>query len=555
LKESGPDYWGCTKVAVHTTDKNMSIRCPIDAHGMAVVDLDGDGVKDVYVAAGANGGKGDAEKFYSAALLWGQKGPSKSPLELVGGRPAAIEAGLGNTEGSGRFSYVLDANGDGLYDLVTANEPRGDEVFAPGRLFLQTSPRTFAMQPDWAEFATSMLLTDLDGDGRVAELVIVRYGECLPGSRLSRKGAIPQKGGNAEELRKHCKAHPPTSTVVYDVGKKQGLTFRAQIGKASDLPFKAVQSVQALDLDGDGRQDLAVLRSNVVEVHLSSKRKVGSLPDLDAPDKSIDWRPSQGGGKTETKGKMLRVADFDLDGTQDLLVLSAASGCSSGGSSNGGPCTTHRIIQWVDGTLRDGTNSALGKAARALPLQDAVPDKTTLRSACDHFKDVAWGQKLPIIPVFKQSCDWADAGKADAYNMMGGSVVDFNSDGYADLTLSYSFGKMLFLRNTLHGNNFLAVRLKSSMPIVGASLLLTVSDGGGGGNRTLLREVNAVSHETDWEGQRDDRTVFGLGASGVPLGLTVRWPGGATRRVGAKALVTAANSMTSPLEVVHKAPH
>ena len=69
---------------------------------------------------------------------------------------------------------------------------------------------------------------------------------------------------------------------------------------------------------------------------------------------------------------------------------------------------------------------------------------------------------------------------------------------------------------------------------------------------TLLREVNSVSHETNWLGQRDDRIVFGLGDHGSPLRLEVRWPSGQVQVIEDAAegeLTSHLNAMTAPLVV------
>ena len=104
---------------------------------------------------------------------------------------------------SGRFSYWLDANGDGLYDVVTATEPRADNTFAPGYLYLQSKekPRTFLKQ-DWAEYGMDMVLTDVDGDGKIAELVISRHYECAT------RPDVPADLASSRPAPPHTHLHP-----------------------------------------------------------------------------------------------------------------------------------------------------------------------------------------------------------------------------------------------------------------------------------------------------------------------------------------------------------
>ena len=72
----------------------------------------------------------------------------------------------------------------------------------------------------------------------------------------------------------------------------------------------------------------------------------------------------------------------------------------------------------------------------------------------------------------------------------------------------------------------------SNSHAVGATVKLeTTSIKGDGKPLTLMRELNSASHESDWWGTRDDRLIFGLGASGVPTKLTIRWPRGGNEQV------------------------
>ena len=53
--------------------------------------------------------------------------------------------------------------------MLTVVEPRDDNTFAPGKLYLQNKghKRTFSAVPGFAEFSMNVVLTDVDGDGKV----------------------------------------------------------------------------------------------------------------------------------------------------------------------------------------------------------------------------------------------------------------------------------------------------------------------------------------------------------------------------------------------------
>lgn len=554
--EEGKDFFGC--VDFKTKKRIASNRCPTDAHGISVLDIDNDGFKDVFIVTGADHGTGAAEKHSSAVLLWGQKARNHTvgPMELHGGRDKAIEAGIDQRDASGRFSYWLDVNGDGLYDVVTATEARADYTFAPGRLFIQKPGRKFEMDKHFAEYATSMLLTDLDGDGKVAEMLFVRGFECLPETRaIPDWKERPTGGDDSEQIKDHCENAKPETVAVYDV-KDGGLKWRATIGTnrnegksrgGPDPPILGdARGLQALDLDGDAIADLAVLRADKLELHLSTERERGELPNLEKPSQVVNWSISQ------TNGKVLRAADLDLDGQIELVIFSTTRQCNGYND-----CQVHRVAARGKDGKWESTDETLGGAYAGIPLQDGAVSKAGFQAMCN-YGEKQLKANATLSELFDKTCTFAKDGKADKFTLNGASLVDFSNDGYPDVVVSFNFGQIFFLENRIAKANglksrYLTLTIKgtqSNRHGVGASLKLLVK-GGNGEERTLLREVNAVSHDTDWLGQRDDRIVFGLGESGEPERLEVRWPSGHVQVIDDKQLLKKKmSSMTTHLVVV-----
>ena len=54
---------------------------------------------------------------------------------------------------------------------------------------------------------------------------------------------------------------------------------------------------------------------------------------------------------------------------------------------------------------------------------------------------------------------------------------------------------------------------------IGATLIFATS-----GLNPQLREISSFGYGNSWIGGRDDRLVFGLGATAMPQSLRVRWP-------------------------------
>ena len=203
---------------------------PVDSHGVALVDIDRDGKLDMYISTGADHGTASGFEFDSF-LMWGddpagveQKSAGKVKLvsHFVGGRDAARAAGVHNPDASGRFTYMVDFNGDGQLDMVHGNqvrfeaewlEDKGVDGGAPsgvGLAMLNNGDRTFSPLSGFAEYTRTMVLTDADGDGRANEIVLQRR-ECLP--RL---------GGADPRVVEFCESRPCATTAIYRYDAQQG---------------------------------------------------------------------------------------------------------------------------------------------------------------------------------------------------------------------------------------------------------------------------------------------------------------------------------------------
>ena len=77
--------------APRSTPQDM--RCNSDSHGIAALDIDHDGHKDMFISTGADHGLGQVTNATSALLFWGRS-PEEgdpAPIALYGGRDAALD--------------------------------------------------------------------------------------------------------------------------------------------------------------------------------------------------------------------------------------------------------------------------------------------------------------------------------------------------------------------------------------------------------------------------------------------------------------------------------
>eukprot|EP00957_Ditylum_brightwellii_P094811 7220461-Ditylum_brightwellii.AAC.1 len=65
----------------------------------------------------------------------------------------------------GRFNYILDVNNDGLLDIFFSTDRPKINALTPGYLFINQGNRTWKKDNVVSEYSTSMLVTDVDGDG------------------------------------------------------------------------------------------------------------------------------------------------------------------------------------------------------------------------------------------------------------------------------------------------------------------------------------------------------------------------------------------------------
>jgi hypothetical protein len=310
--------------------------------------------------------------------------------------------------------FASDVDGDGLVDLVAANE-QGDSV----SVFLGQGDGTFGHVGDFTTgaYPTGVAIADLNGDG-IPDILTANY-------------------------------HGDSVSVLFGVGDG---TFQA----ARHYPTAAGAQTQNLalgDLDGDGYPDVIATNLATSSVSLFKGRSDGALePAVDVPVGIL--------GASVPYGVV--IADFDGDGKNDMAITDSRSqttivrlghGDGSFGPEEAYPgagylvafdvdldgrldlIAAHEDVVGVllgrgDGTFHNPLVSTTGAGSRPYSLAvgdfnlDGVPDVVTA-----NFASLTASVLLGIGDGrFESPLSGGETG----LNSYGAAVADFNGDGKPD---------------------------------------------------------------------------------------------------------------------------
>jgi len=390
------------------------------------------------------------------------------------------------------------------------------------------------------EFFRTAILTDADGDGQAAELVVQRA-QCYP--KRQGPGIAPRNtrhGPYPEDYKRFCYTRPRLSTAIYKYNEElekmdliSPVYTRTTLEEDELLPLGAFNMEHVAtssvtgDFDGDNKADLVVLYNDKFVIHYSTKRTIGELP-LSGTGGEVEYNV---GRKCEPKA--IRLLDLDLDGRLEMVLV-----CQTAGEFMMFK-RTETLYDWKE-VQCDG-----------LPMfnvtnDDFQPTKDDIFEVCS--ADV-------ITPGFEYHCPSYYVGQPSRKRPSeGATFVDMNNDGYLDLVLSTKGGNLKFLHrippNPPH--NFIVFELKGTTSNhygIGATVIFTAES-----TPDQFREVSTWSHAADKYGYIENRLIFGLGSAGVPETLIVRWPSGVNQVLEVSDMNwTGRGDMNSPVQVVEPA--
>ena len=482
--------------------------------GVAVLDADGDGVRDLYLVQGGRLPLSAAADHHEE-----REGEPGNVLLLGAGdgsfRPGA--AGAAADRGYGMGAIVGDLNGDALADLVVTN-------IGPDRVFLGTgaSNALFAKaddaaldSPHAANWSSAAGLADLNRDGHL-DLVLVAYSAWTP----ELPHACPGPAGDD-----YCdvKEYPGAADRVLigdgtggfsDVTAAWGLDARAERGLGLALA----------DFDADGDVDLYIANDTDPNAYWQNEdgTRFTDRTTLSGAATNMDGRVEAGMG--------VAIADVDGDARPDIAVTNFSAEPHALYINRGG------------GRFRESSRAA-GIAAASLPKlsfgavfgdldHNGHEDLFTasghvLKNAAARTSTWAWKQPdLLLMGTGPLAFEVREPGTVFSTPRVGrgAALGDLDGDGRLDLAVTHSNAALEIGLNRLElAGGFLGLELRdpsaaSNRLAIGAQVTAELNSG-----RRLVRWLRSG---TSYLSQDDLRIHFGL-PEGDPLGsVTVLWPDG-----------------------------
>jgi enediyne biosynthesis protein E4 len=313
FRHQGTDDSGIYYKAVHYDHGN----------GVAVADVDGDGLLDVYFVT-----------QLGESQLWKNLGHGKF-------RDVTAEAGVGLKDQISVAASFADVDNDGHPDLFVTTVRHGNHLFLnDGKGHFRDVSKEAGL--DYVGHSSGAVFFDFDHDG-LLDLFVTNVGRYTT-NEVGRGGYFV---GLTDAFQGHLHPDRTETSILYknlgnhrfkDVSKEMGLVDGSWSGDAA-----------AVDFNEDGWPDLYVLNMQGDNHYYENQQGKGFV------DKTLPSFP-----KTSWGAMGIKAFDYDNDGRADLLITDMHSDMSQ----EVGPEKEKRKsdMQWSDAMLQGGANNIFGNS-------------------------------------------------------------------------------------------------------------------------------------------------------------------------------------------------
>jgi hypothetical protein len=521
--------------------------------GVALIDYDGDGLLDVFIAGGGEFHGPDRKQIVGR--------PCRLYKNLGGCRFRDVTAEVGlDTVGGEPWFYthgctVADYDNDGWPDLLVTGYGRialfrnvPDERTG-SRRFQEVSRAAGLHGPH--VWATSAAFADLDGDG-YPDLYVCQYVDwsfanhprcpgysndipfdiCSPTQFEARPHLLYRNNGDGTftDVARAAGLHAPRSGADYDRLAFLRPASRDRLRQLDlDRDFGKGLGVVMVDLDGDGRPEIYVTNDTTDKFLYQNLSAPGVLrfddvavaagaarDDRGAPNGSmgVDASDCFGNGLpallvTNYQNELPALyRNRSTRGRLDFVYNSAQAGLSAMGRQYVG---FGAAFLDIDNRGRQDIVMVNGHVVR-------YPKTSSVRQQAKLFRNA--GQPGPGGALFADASDQGGDYFRTAHRGRGLAVGDLDNDGRPDLIISHVNEPIVVLRNAAPADaHWLGVRLvgPNNRDVIGVKVTLTV------GAQTLTRSTKAGG---SYLSSGDRRILFGLGPATAAGRLTVTWPWG-----------------------------
>ncbi|OUU20511.1 MAG: hypothetical protein CBC13_10550 [Planctomycetia bacterium TMED53] len=474
--------------------------------GGALVDVDGDGILDLYLVQGApDADEPDGKQPKSNILFRGTK---------TGFVPFAESYASGDTN-DGMGCAAGDFDGDGDWDLYITND-------GPDRLLINDGRGNFTDETeargiDQTRFGSAVSTVDIDLDGDLD----IFLGHYLEFSKDNFKPCM------RDDLEVYCapKVYPGVPCALLINDGSGNFTDVSEEAGLNSLPSKALGTLTT-DIDQDGDTDIYVANDGEANFLLLNLFK--ETGKVRFSEEALLSGCALGEGAKKEAGMGVDAVDLDRDGDEEILVTNFEAQTNSCYRNDGDGL-------FLETSFFNGMGSPslpwVGFGIRNMDVNlDTIPDIfVTNGHVIDNIGEVSSGKILFAQPdqIYIGSAEGFEVSNPheDAPLKVGRAAIsgDIDNDGDLDLIVTCWQDSPRILRSTAAG----------SAPVIGIEL---VGDGITSTTNAIGARLKVKSGGQEWTREHrvqssylsshDPRQLFALPKGETSAEVTIQWPDG-----------------------------